>query len=126
MSKARDIWERQANEDDLEAARAYLSMVLDARAVSKAIAAFRKCKPVMLEAKDVLRASNLPLVDEDEPKVAKDIKKIKKKEKLSPVLLIRGDALAGAPMTIADGYHRICASFCTDKKEPVACCLISL
>ena len=42
--------------------------------------------------------------------------KVKKGEKLSPVLLVQG-----TPLWVADGYHRICTSYHLDEKEPVPC-----
>jgi hypothetical protein len=40
--------------------------------------------------------------------VRKDLAKVKKGEKLSPVLLLRGSLTSSVPLTVADGYHRIC------------------
>ena len=78
------------------------------------------------EAKDLLRAAQCDQLSEDEPKVAADMKKIKKGKKLSPVLLVRGQARVGVPLIIADGHHRICASWYWDEKLPVACCIASV
>ena len=50
------------------------------------------------EAKDLLRASQTHLLDEDDPHVAENLKRIKKGKKLSPVLLIRGNAAAGVTL----------------------------
>lgn len=38
---------------------------------------------------------------------------------LSPVLLVRGNLLAGIPLQIADGYHRVCASYYTDENTDI-------
>lgn len=126
MSKKPDIWQERAAKDDIEAAGLYLGMLLNNKGISRVLASFRKCSAVMLEAKDVLRASDLPLLEKDDPKVAEDLKRIEKRKKLSPVLLVQGDLAAGVPMTIADGYHRVCASYYWDEKCPVACCVIAL
>lgn len=125
MSKKLAFWEKDPSPDDLNAARLYLSMVLSPDAARKALSQFQRVSNTLLEAKDVLRASDLPLLEEDEPKVAEVVRRIEKKKKLSPVLLLRGDARKGVPMTVADGYHRICGSFYFDKKCPVACRIIS-
>ena len=53
-------------------------------------------------------------------------KKIDKGKKLSPVLLVRGNARMGVPLIIADGHHRICASWYWDEDTPVACCIASV
>jgi hypothetical protein len=42
------------------------------------------------------------------------------------VLLVRGDETRGLPLVVADGHHRICASWYWDENEPVACRLASL
>ena len=55
-----------------------------------------------------------------------DLKKLKKGKALSPVLLVRGNAATGAAMTVADGYHRICASWYKDENIPIACRIVSL
>ena len=83
--------------------------------------------PVVLpeEVKDVLRASDLPLLEKSDSHVAADLKRIEKKKRLSPVLLVRGDARHGVPMVIADGYHRICASYYWDESGPIECCIVS-
>src|SRR5437868_5584081 len=101
--KKTSIWENSPGADDLESAARFLNLVLDKPAVRASLGKFRKAHTVTYEAKDVLRASRLPLLDKDDSHVADDLKKIGKKKKLAPVLLIRGDAREGAPMMIADG-----------------------
>ena len=73
-----------------------------------------------------MRASQTHLLEKDNPHVAASLKKIKKGKKLSPVLLVRGNGAHGVTLMIADGQHRICASWHWDEDEPVACCLASL
>jgi hypothetical protein len=86
----------------------------------------RAAPTIEYEAKDILQASQTHLLDDNNPDVAQDLKKIKKGKKLSPVLLVRGVGERGVTLTIADGYHRICASWNWDEKCPVACCLVDL
>ena len=45
-------------------------------------------------------------------------------EPLSPVLLVRGRAAAGTPLVVADGYHRICASYHLDEDADIPCRLV--
>ena len=40
--------------------------------------------------------------------------------KLSPVLLVQG-----VPLWVADGYHRICASYHLDEKTEVPCRVVA-
>ena len=38
---------------------------------------------------------------------------------LSPILLIGGDIGTGRALQIADGYHRVCASYYTDENTDI-------
>ncbi|MCK9878140.1 hypothetical protein MXD59_20615 [Frankia sp. Ag45/Mut15] len=40
---------------------------------------------------------------------------------LSPVLLVRGDLMSGRALQVADGYHRVCASYHTDENTEIPC-----
>lgn len=71
-------------------------------------------------AKDILRASGLPLLAVDDPEVTKDLAKIQAGKKLSPVLLVRGE-----PLWVADGYHRICASYHLDENARIYCLIVA-
>jgi hypothetical protein len=58
----------------------------------------------------------LPLLPKDDPHVAADLRRIKNKEALSPVLLV-----TGRPLTIADGYHRLCAAQHANPDAEIPC-----
>ena len=73
------------------------------------------------QAKDLLRASGLDLLPTDNAHVAADLAKVKRGESLSPVLLVRGEMRRGVPLTIADGYHRVCASYHLDENADIPC-----
>ena len=75
------------------------------------------------EAKDILRAARLSLLPADNPHVRSDLAKISAGKKLSPILLVRGSAADA--LQIADGYHRVCASYLTDENTPIPCRLAS-
>ena len=72
----------------------------------------------------MLRASRLPLLPAENVHVKKDLAKVKEGTRLSPVLLVRGRGDKGTPLTIADGYHRICASYHIDEDADVPCRLV--
>jgi hypothetical protein len=57
----------------------------------------------------------------DNPHVSSDLKKVKEGDKLSPVLLVRGSLNRSAPLQIADGHHRICASYHLDEDADIPC-----
>jgi hypothetical protein len=71
-------------------------------------------------AKDILRASGLSLLPADNHEVANDLSKVKAGTKLSPVLLVRG-----TPLWVADGYHRVCASYSLDEDAEIPCRIVS-
>jgi hypothetical protein len=124
MQRPVDIWKNQPEKHDYPAAQVYLSLLFEERSARKLVAAFRRAPTVWREAKDLLRASALPLLAKDDPHVAGDIKKLKKGDALSPVLVVRGAAKAGLPLIIADGYHRICASWYKGEDIAVACRIV--
>jgi hypothetical protein len=76
---------------------------------------------VTFKAKDVLRAASLPLLATDNPHEASDLKKIHAGKALSPILLVRGDLATGVPVVVADGYHRVCATYHTDENADIPC-----
>ena len=84
----------------------------------------RLAPSVRHQAKDLLRASGLALLPVDNVHVAADLAKINRGEHLSPVLLVRGDFRRGVPLTIADGYHRVCASYHVNENADIPCHLV--
>jgi hypothetical protein len=76
--------------------------------MGKTIAGLKATSIAKYKAADLLRASQLELLESDDSACKKEIKKIEKGEALSPVLLVRDVPLKKA--IIADGFHRICAA----------------
>ncbi|MGI9195888.1 MAG: hypothetical protein ACR2KE_00310 [Candidatus Nanopelagicales bacterium] len=105
------IWEDKPDKHDYPAAANYLSLIADADLVDHLVKKLKSAPIVTYKAKDLLRASCLQLLPLNDAHVAEDLAKIVKGIKLSPVLLIRGGIELGLPLTIADGYHRVCASY---------------
>ena len=73
------------------------------------------------KAKDLLRASQLALLGEDNKHVSADLRKAVSGAALSPILMLRGDDTR--PLIIADGYHRVCASYWIDENTDIPCIL---
>jgi hypothetical protein len=121
-----DIWKATPEAHDYPAAFDYLTLLLAEPAARKLVAKLRKAPTVHKKAKDLLRASRLPLLPRDNLHVTTDLRKIKKGKAMSPVLLVRGDAALDLPLVVADGYHRICASWYRDENIPIACRIVSL
>ena len=122
-NKSKVTWEKEAAADDYRAAATYLRLLFDDRTTKKIVAQLRKAPTIEFQAKDILRASQTHLLDRDDGKVHETLKDIKKGKAISPVLLVRGHGGKGVTLTIADGYHRICAVWHWDDKAPIACCL---
>jgi hypothetical protein len=117
-------WFDRIQDHDFAAAGEYLSLVMppqDAERYRQLLAAAAHTIQ-QFKAKDILRASGLPVLPRGNVHVAKDLAKIAKGQKISPVLLVRGNWTR--PLLIADGYHRCCAVEHYSEDEPVACVLI--
>jgi hypothetical protein len=76
---------------------------------------------LIYQAKDLLRASGLALLDKNNAHVAKDLDQVRRGHKLSPILLIRGNFTENRSLVVADGYHRICASYWINEDTPIPC-----
>ena len=114
-------WQSEPEEHDFPAAMNYLSLIAGDD-VAKDIVSELRIKPtVVYKAKDLLRASRLSLLNRDNKHVASDLKKVEKGECLSPVLLVRGEAITDLPLVVADGYHRICTSYWIDENAEIPC-----
>jgi hypothetical protein len=122
----KEHWKTEPDQKDFEGAASYLSLILPAPAVGATVAALRTAPLAHGEASDLLRASALRLLGDDDALVRKDLAKVKKGEKLSPVLLVRGSLASGVPLTVADGYHRICAGYAIDEDELVPYRIVDL
>jgi hypothetical protein len=112
-------WLEKPEAHDFPAAADYLALLADADTVSKLTQKLQAGTIAHKKAKDILRAAQLSLLPVDNPHVAADLAKIKKGNPLSPILLVRGDFTTGVPLQIADGYHRVCASYHTDENTDI-------
>ena len=78
------------------------------------------------EAKGVLRAAQLDLLPMDHGHVKEDLRTIAQGVELSPVLIVRGRIKHGLPTQIADGYHRVCASYHLSENTDIPSRIIDL
>jgi hypothetical protein len=116
-------WLPKPQKHDYLAAEDYLSLLMSPKQAaewSKKLAA-AKNEVTHRKAKDLLRASQLALLGEDDKEVAADLRKVAAGVSLSPILLLRGRNRH--PLVIADGYHRICASYWIDENTDIPCVL---
>jgi hypothetical protein len=121
---AKPNWNDAPDDHDYPAAADYLSLLMPQKEADQLVRRLRAEPLVRRKAKDLLRASALPLLPLDNIHVAKDLAKVKKAELLSPVLLVRGRLDAPVPLTVADGYHRICASYHLDENADIPCRIV--
>ena len=124
MAKTRVRWKKKPDREDYGAALSFLSLVCAIGRAEKLIRALHSAKTVERAAKDLLRASELPLLPRDEPHVDEDLKRIHKGKPLSPILLIQGDMSRRIPLAVADGYHRICAIYYFNENAPIRCRMV--
>lgn len=123
---SRVLWKSEPEAHDYPAAASYISLVADPDTVELIVDRLKASSVVHYKAKDILRASRLEILPADNVHVAKDIAKVKSGKALSPVLLVRGDMLHGVPLQIADGYHRVCASYRLDEDTDIPCRTVGL
>lgn len=100
-------WAERVERHDITAAVSYLALVTDR--VREPVD-WDTAPMVVHPAKDILRASGLPLLPPDNVHVKRDLWKIRHNGQLSPVILVQG-VLGTHPLIIADGYHRVCAAY---------------
>jgi len=114
-------WKTEPDPHDYPAAASYLSLIATTDQVNDLIEQLKTAPLSHYKAKDMLRASGLQLLPPDNPHVAADLTKVRNNKALSPVLLIRGDLTHSIPLQIADGYHRVCASYHLDENTDIPC-----
>jgi hypothetical protein len=115
----RVMWLNKPEDHDFPAAADYLDLLADSQTVTTLTDRLRSGSVVHKKAKDLLRAARLPLLPVDNPHVVSDLAKMKKGQPLSPILAVRGDLESGCELQIADGYHRVCASYYTDENTDI-------
>jgi hypothetical protein len=124
----KEHWSAEPDEHDYPAAYDYLTLVTDEATAARLVDALKRGLLTHRKAKDILRASRLPLLSEHNTHVAKDLGKVKRGKLLSPVLLVRGhthaDLHVNDDLIIADGYHRVCASYHLDENADIPCKLV--
>lgn len=126
LTRRKEHWKQRPDDHDYPAAEDYLSLIAAPDEAKLLVRSLRTAPIVHRKAKDLLRASALPLLPPDNFHVAKDLDKIAAGRLLSPVLCVRGMLRAHVPLIVADGYHRICASYHLDEDASIPCRLVDL
>ena len=117
-------WLSEPEKHDYLAARSYMSLMVSERIAKTLVKNLKHAAISQFKAKDVFRASDLSLLGVSNSHVEKDRQKILSRRKLSPILLVRNEKLAR--VTIADGYHRLCAIYSFDEDAVIPCKIVGL
>ena|ERR1035438_2609219 len=112
-------WLTEPEEQDYPAARSYLSLLYDKRTAATCVKKLKRARIREFKAKDIFRASRLPLLGAGNSHVQKDRQRIQAGRALSPLLLIRDSA--NGKVIIADGYHRLCAVYTYNEDAVIPC-----
>jgi hypothetical protein len=117
-------WLPKPENHDYQAAEDYLSLIMSPEQAAEARQKLAAAQDDITrrKAKDILRASELALLDEKNKHVASDLAKVSSGKSLSPILLLRGTD--SHPLIVADGYHRVCASYWIDENTDIPCILV--
>ena len=117
-------WLPKPEKHDYQAAEDYLSLIMPAKRAARYRQKLAEAENDIMhrKAKDILRASQLALLDEKNKHVASDLLKVSSGQALSPILLLRGDGIR--PLIVADGYRRACASYWIDENTDIPCVLV--
>jgi hypothetical protein len=117
--KVKIKWSSEPEEQDYPAALSYLSLIYREPMTKAYVNKLKRAAISEFKAKDIFRASGLPLLGASNTHVEKDRQKIRSGQALSPLLLIR-DSVNGK-VVIADGYHRMCAVYPYDEDAVIPC-----
>jgi hypothetical protein len=118
-------WLAEPEDHDYVAAAEFLGLISEDDSAAATVDALKSADISLRKAKDILRAARLDLLPASNVRVKNDLAKIEDGKKLSPILLVRGNAVDDVALQIADGYHRVCASYLTDENTPIPCRLVS-
>ena len=119
MKKNKVRWFPKPQKHDYPAAESYLSLLMRPREARTFVSRMKHARVAEFAAKDIFRASELPMLRSTDSQVEKYRALIILKEPLSPLLLCRDPA--HGKLIIADGYHRLCAVYSVDADAMIPC-----
>lgn len=120
--KTKIEWLSEPQKYDYSSAESYLTLTLEQQAAKNVVKELERAEMSEFPAKDIFRASGLSLLGVSNSHVEKDRAKIILNERLSPLLLFRGQH--GGKLVIADGYHRLCAVYTFDEDAMIPCKIV--
>lgn len=110
-------WLDEPEQHDYPAALSYLALHFNEEMATGLVDRLRTAAMSEFKAKDVIRASGLRQLGDDNRHVAHNLEKIAKGKPLSPILLVRHNER----LYVADGYHRTCAVYLLDEDAEIPC-----
>ena len=123
MNKAPQIqWLSEPEKHDYGSAESYLNLLYPPSTTAEQVARLKSARITEFKAKDIFRASRLPLLGISNSHVERDLKKIRNNQKMSPLLLVRDPK--DSKVIIADGYHRLCAVYSRDEDALIPCKIV--
>ena len=118
---AGEHWKDEPEAQDFPAAESYLSLLVGPAAAGpdlpRLCARNERCSTMRRRTSCGPPACRC---SPDDSEVVADLDKVKAGAKLSPVLLVWG-----MPLWVADGYHRVCASYHLGEKTWVPCRVVA-
>jgi hypothetical protein len=115
-------WLGKPEDHDYPAALSYLSLIYEAATAARVVKKLKKAAMTEFKAKDIFRASALPLLGLSNFHVKKNQQKIMSGGQMTPLLLVRDPA--SGRVIIADGYHRMCAVYSFDEDAVIPCKIV--
>ena len=115
-------WKGEPEDHDYPAAFAFLSLIYSPKRAEQLVISLRESSTTTYKAKDILRASELPILKADNKHVERNIAKIHAGKLLSPILLVREEA--HRKLIIADGWHRACAVELVNEDADIPCKIV--
>lgn len=116
----RPKWLAAPAEHCYPAAQEYLTLHMGPASARGLVCLLADAPTTAFKAKDVFRASGLSLLGVSNSHVRRDQKRIRRGERLSPILLVRWQGR----LVIADGYHRMCAVYSYDEDAEIRCKIV--
>ena len=109
LKKKRILWSDEPANSNYPSALSYLSLIFDVDKAEEIVDRMLKVEMSEFKARDIFRASGLPLLGISQHQIQRNYQKMKLDEELSPLLLVRDKE--NRKVIVADGYHRLCAVY---------------
>lgn len=121
-NKTKVKWLKEPEAHDYPAALSYLLLLFPENVAKNYVEQLKRAEMTSFKAKDISRASGLSLLGISNYHVKSNIKKINKGKKMTPLLLVRDEQKG--KVIIADGYHRLCATYTFNEDESIPCKIV--